>query len=282
MMKTLILGAGELGLGVAKRLLDFGESVTLIEKSSRTAEMAAADGIDIVLGDALQPETLEKAGIGDALHVLAVLPQDEQNLVACLLAESLFGGAKTKMARLRSETFQTAAISGYSLKEKFGIDVVIRPLDEASNFVSNVICINGALEAMSLDDIIVVRIKCPDGAEVLNTPFRYLYRIIDQDVAVLTVTRGGRTFRLQMDDVLLAEDEIYLAVHRNRKTEALKPFGYDQSAKQRLLLIDGSERWSPMIETVRKSGVEVSVLEKSLELAERISLDFPDITTLSG
>ncbi|MDR2268128.1 MAG: NAD-binding protein, partial [Holosporaceae bacterium] len=98
-MKTLILGAGDLGLGVAKRLQDFGESVTLIEKSRQAAEMAAASGIDVIVGDALQPEVLKKAGIEDAVHLVAALSQDEQNLVACRLAESLFGEAKTRMAR---------------------------------------------------------------------------------------------------------------------------------------------------------------------------------------
>jgi trk system potassium uptake protein TrkA len=280
-MKTLILGAGTLGFGVAKRLQNFGESVTLVEKSERAADIATAVGIDVVIGDALQPETLEKAGIEDAIHVVSVLSQDEQNLVACRWAESLFGG--TKMARLRSEVFRTTATSGYSLKEKFGVDVVIRPLEETSSFIGDVIRINGALEAVLLDDIAVVKIKCPAGAEVLNTPFRYLYRIIDPDVAVLTVTRGGKTFRLQMDDVLLEEDEVYLAAHRNHQNEALKSFGYDQSAKQRLLLIGASKRWSQLIGDIRgSSDVEVGIFEESLEQAERISLNFPDITTING
>ncbi|MDR2268510.1 MAG: NAD-binding protein, partial [Holosporaceae bacterium] len=176
----------------------------------------------------------------------------------------------------------TAAISGYSLKEKFGVDTVIRPMEKASNFIGDVIRINGALETIQLDDITIIRIKCPAGAEVLNTPFRYLYMIIDLNVAVLTVTREDKTFRLQMDDVLLEGDEVYLAVHRNHQNEALKSFGYDQSAKQRLLLISGSKRWSPLIKSIKESGIDVSVFEESLEQAERTSLDFPDITTISG
>ncbi|MDR1362264.1 MAG: NAD-binding protein [Holosporaceae bacterium] len=282
-MKTLILGAGDLGLGIARRLMDFGEPVTLVEKSGEIAEEVAALGIDVVHGDVFQPETLKKAELEDAAHLVAALSLDEQNLLVCRWMESPSSRAKNKIARLKSDIFCTANVSDAFLEEKFGVNGVIRPLEVAAGAIANAAQITGALAAMQLDDVAIVGIRCPARAEVLHTPFRYLSRIIDETIAVLIVTRDGKTFRPQMDDVLLEKDEVYLAVHKSSPENALKTFGHDQTLKQRLLLVGGSRLLPPLIRSIGGiSCLECHLLEELPEQAEQASLNFPALTAVSG
>jgi trk system potassium uptake protein TrkA len=91
--RIVIIGGGNVGLGVAKKLEARTERVRVkvIEKSREIAE-SAADALDrtIVLhGDGLDTSLLEEAQIATADAVLAVTDDDKTNLLASVRAKEL-------------------------------------------------------------------------------------------------------------------------------------------------------------------------------------------------
>ena len=93
MERVVIIGAGNVGLGVARSLERRTERVRVkVIERDRTCAENAADSLDrtIVLnGDGLDANILEEAGITNADAVLAVTDDDKTNLLAAVRAKEL-------------------------------------------------------------------------------------------------------------------------------------------------------------------------------------------------
>ena len=89
--KILIIGGGNIGLHLAKMLeTNFdGARIKIIEKNKiRAEEIATELSSSIVInGDALDEEILKEANLEDSETVLALTNDDENNIMACVLAE---------------------------------------------------------------------------------------------------------------------------------------------------------------------------------------------------
>tara|TARA_B110000967_G_scaffold5045_1_gene4993 strand:+ start:6477 stop:7850 length:1374 start_codon:yes stop_codon:yes gene_type:complete len=89
--KILIVGGGNIGLNLAKLLETHFEGVRLkiIEKNKERAELLAAELTSsiIICGDALDEDILKEANIEETETILALTNDDEDNIMACVLAE---------------------------------------------------------------------------------------------------------------------------------------------------------------------------------------------------
>ena len=121
--KILIIGGGNIGLNLAKLLeTNFeGARVKIIEKNKERAEILATELTSsiVICGDALDEEILKEANIEETETILALTNDDEDNIMACVLAEKY------------SPNKRTIAIvnkSNYSLLQKsLNIDDLVDP-----------------------------------------------------------------------------------------------------------------------------------------------------------
>jgi trk system potassium uptake protein TrkA len=283
-MKTLVLGAGQVGFGIASYLHSRGDDVTIIEKSPEVAaEIKSISNIDIVVGNAMNTEVLKEACAEIASHVIATMSSDEQNIVACKFAGALFS-VKTKIARIRSTAFLQGNIFEFFLRENFDIDTIIQPEIEIADAICNIAQINGAFDVFYTENAVIVGLKCVKNTEVLNTPFKHFAGITDLDIFVLTITRNNSTFFPQKTDILIPDDEIYIATTAQHLNSALKLFGYDQSKNQNILIAGGAALSTIIIEAMLKKSPKfnITIIEDSIEKAEKIAERFPNITTIFG
>jgi trk system potassium uptake protein TrkA len=88
-MYMILVGGGNVGYHLAKRLLDSGHEVALIEREPRQqARLAMLLGEEsVVLGDGCEMLTQKETGFGRADVVVAVTGEDEDNLVICQMAK---------------------------------------------------------------------------------------------------------------------------------------------------------------------------------------------------
>jgi len=120
--RAIIIGGGEVGLGVARKL-EKGEGrmrAKLIEKNRARAEFAA-DALErtIVLhGDGLDADLLEEANIAKADALLAVTDDDKTNLLSCARAKAL--GCPFVIALVNDPSLE-------NLMGPLGIDAFINP-----------------------------------------------------------------------------------------------------------------------------------------------------------
>lgn len=90
-MRVVILGGGKIGSAVAAELVSAGHQVQVVERDGEVAaRLDETLACSVLHGDGCRPPVLEKAGVRQADVVIAVLGDDEDNLVACRLAKSIF------------------------------------------------------------------------------------------------------------------------------------------------------------------------------------------------
>jgi trk system potassium uptake protein TrkA len=98
-VRVIIIGAGKIGRHLARELAEAGHAVTVAESDAEVARRLAESVDALVLeGDGTNMSVLKDAEVSRTDWLLAVTGQDEVNLTACELGETL--GAKRVLARL--------------------------------------------------------------------------------------------------------------------------------------------------------------------------------------
>lgn len=96
-MYVVLVGAGSVGAQVARKLLEEGHEVLIIEKDRmRHSELSERFGTSAVMrGDGCEVRVMDEAGMGRADAVAAVTGDDEDNLVVCQMAKRRFNVKRT-------------------------------------------------------------------------------------------------------------------------------------------------------------------------------------------
>lgn len=94
-MKIVMAGCGNIGYYLAKTLEERGYKLSVIEQNRNRCMLLdtrvyADSRIEVTCGDATSEDTLKDAGAENADVFIAVTGQDQNNLVACLLAKKRF------------------------------------------------------------------------------------------------------------------------------------------------------------------------------------------------
>ncbi|RUA06223.1 MAG: Trk system potassium transport protein TrkA, partial [Gammaproteobacteria bacterium] len=102
-MNILILGAGQVGVSLAKYLsLDEENDITIVDKDEENlSSIQRYLDVKTICGHGSYPNILEEAEIKTMDMVIAVTKSDEGNMLACQIAHTLYGVNK-KIARIRT------------------------------------------------------------------------------------------------------------------------------------------------------------------------------------
>ena len=120
---VLIIGGGNIGLHLAKMLEENFEDlrIKIIEKDKRRAEEIANElsSSIVINGDALDEEILKEANLEGSETVLALTNDDENNMMACVLAEK---------TGLKKRTIAIVNKTNYNLlQDSLNIDDLVDP-----------------------------------------------------------------------------------------------------------------------------------------------------------
>ena len=121
--KILIIGGGNIGLNLAKMLeANFDDvRIKIIEKDKKRAEEIANElsSSIVINGDALDEDILKEANLDDSETVLALTNDDENNMMACVLAEK---------SGLKKRTIAIVNKTNYNLlQDSLNIDDLVDP-----------------------------------------------------------------------------------------------------------------------------------------------------------
>ena len=121
--KILIIGGGNIGLHLAKMLEENfeGARIKIIEKNKIRAEEIATELTSsiVINGDALDEEILKEANLEEVETVLALTNDDENNIMACVLAEKT-GKRKRTIAIVNKSNYNL-------LQDSLNIDDLVDP-----------------------------------------------------------------------------------------------------------------------------------------------------------
>ncbi len=116
-MYIIIVGGGQTGARLSKRLSDRGHNVVIVEKSEHRAHELAADlDVLVIHGSGADMDALKDAGVDRTDVLVAVVQADEVNLMACELAKKM--GVQRVVSRVNDEKHAR-------MFEELGVDVAI-------------------------------------------------------------------------------------------------------------------------------------------------------------
>lgn len=121
-MKVVVVGGGKVGYYLVKTLIEHNHYPTLIEIKKGLCNFLANDlDIPVISGDGTTLEALVDAGIEDADALISVTGKDEDNLITCQLAKSVFHVQKT-IARANNP-------KNVEVMKQLGIDITVNTTD---------------------------------------------------------------------------------------------------------------------------------------------------------
>lgn len=128
-MKVIIVGAGNVGIQIARQLIDENKDVVLIDRDPERAKMAT-NSLDcmVIVGQANNREIFEQAGAENADFFISVTESDEINIVTCSLVRSEYTQPYT-IARVRNVDYSSSKITTQPI---LGIDYIVDPDTEAA------------------------------------------------------------------------------------------------------------------------------------------------------
>lgn len=106
-MYIILVGGGNVGLQLAKRLIAREHEVLVLEKDAKgVARLENTLGEEsVMLGDGCEIATQKEAGFGRADVVVAVTGEDEDNLVVCQMAKTIWNVDRV-LARVNDPTHE--------------------------------------------------------------------------------------------------------------------------------------------------------------------------------
>ncbi|NLO07835.1 MAG: TrkA family potassium uptake protein [candidate division WS1 bacterium] len=95
-MRVLVVGGGKLLYFLSRSLMNSGHQITIINRNrEECVRLSRKLSAVVVCGEGSTPAVLEEAGAYEADAVLAVTPNDEDNLVICQVASVQFDVPRT-------------------------------------------------------------------------------------------------------------------------------------------------------------------------------------------
>ncbi len=125
---VVVCGVGQVGYGVTKELLAFGETVVVVNRSGDEELLTRLRDLNvpIILGDARQSKTLELAGIKRAASVVCCTSDELTNLDIGLDARDLRPGIKVVL-RMFDTTLAERVSRGFNIKTALSVSALAAP-----------------------------------------------------------------------------------------------------------------------------------------------------------
>ncbi len=215
--RVVLVGGGEIGLEVARRLGHDGIDVTIVEsRLERCRELAAELKDALVLhGDGTDRNLLIEEEVGEADAFLALTREDEVNVMASLLARGL--GTRRSIALIHRGDYLGAA-------RDVGLDVAISPRRSAANHILAHVRSGEVRQVVRVEDGKgeILEITVPDRARVLGRSLMYID--FPRGAIIGCIVREDRVFIPTGTDEMLPGDSVVVFTLPEVRDEVLRLF----------------------------------------------------------
>ncbi|MDH3982059.1 MAG: Trk system potassium transporter TrkA [Kiritimatiellaceae bacterium] len=271
-MRIVIIGAGNAGRQLAKRLCEEKHSVVMVDVDLQALAQAEA-GLDIltVCGQGSNPTVLEEARVDKSDLLIAVTDNDEVNVLSCLLGHA--AGVKGKIARVTNPAFLKSS-DHYDLK-RMGIDLVINQKHECAREVFNMLQMPGALEAFDLfaGKVMVAGFSVNAMSPLLDrTPAECDRLDLIQSVRVIAIRRKKELVVPHGNTVFKQGDTVYLVGRRPDVSNFFKWVQPDIKPFEKVIIAGGGDL-GLMLAKFIENDIDTVLLEQDEERARFCSAE---------
>mgnify|MGYP001794502403 CR=1 FL=1 len=282
-MHVIIVGAGEVGRYLAQRRGAEGNDVVIVEQNEVAAASIGEElDVQVVVGSATVPSTLEAAGIHKADLLAGVTQNDEVNFIASLLAKD--AGVAQTVARIQTEELRGPA--GKRLREAMKADLIIDPDADTADEIMELARVSGADEVyrMSDGDLVVIGARIADGSPLAGSTLAEIGQSYEPTWRILfgALTRDGQTVIPRGDQRLEVGDHVRVLTTRDHRNEILELLGAKHRRAKRVMVLGGGAVGARVAERLCAEGAEVVLIEHDVARAKELSERLSYVTIVNG
>lgn len=280
-MQILIVGAGDIGLQLAKRLAMEKHDIAIIEndphKVKRAKEQVDAFVID---GHGSSYKALKEAGVHDADIVAAMTNNDEINIIACQVAKK--AGVSSTLGRVRNPEYTMPDF--YLTPEEIGIDVVIHPEKETSDAVVRLIRQSSATDIIEFEGgrVQLLGIRLEANSQLLKIPLTDLgQQHGDPPLRIVAIVRRQATIIPKGHDTLEPGDQIFVISDPSYTSEFVTLTGKKDTRIDDIMILGGG-LIGQFVAAALGRELNVKIIESNAEKSEEIAEVLPHTLIIHG
>lgn len=268
-MQIVIVGCGNVGRFLAKRLSKEGHNITLIDKNEEVVHYIV-DEIDAIafLGDGADVDVLKNAGVDKSELFIAVTGSDEKNILCCAMAKRL-GGCST-IARVTDPVYNKG---GEYIQNIFGVDMLINPELITANEISRVLQFMqvSKIDVFSGGNVELFHFHIVEGSRLSDNSVIRIMSQYKSDVLFCTVKRQDKIIIPNGDFVFKTGDTVGIVGNRKSVAEFLKKIGLKTGKVSEVLIAGGGKTAFYLAQKLILSGTGVSIIEKDMKRCELLA-----------
>lgn len=218
-MYMILIGGGNVGFQLARRLLSAENEVLVLEKDSANAQKLARllGEENVMLGDGCEMLVQRRAGFGRADVVIAVTGEDEDNLVVCQLAKFVWQVDRV-LARVNDPDHER-------LFTQVGIDDTVSATGIIYSLLEQQVVADSLLPvgALARGNVEVVETKLTSRSPVVGKRVREL--TMPPQTNIVWLLRQEHGHMVEGDTILEAGDTVVALVPRDGADSLRSLFG---------------------------------------------------------
>ena len=213
-MYVIIVGGGRVGASLTLELTELGHEVLVIEKDDgRSDQLRDELGSVVMTGDGCEVATMVKAGAERADILVAVTDGDEDNLVACQVAQHYFHVGRV-VARINIPRNER-------IFRLLGIDCTMNAVEALTKGVLQQIPGERLTRLLTFeqDGLTLLGIRIPDAARAVGKKITEI--TLPEGSAVSLVVQGDHLPRIPSPDITLHSDDEVIVLARTEDEPAV-------------------------------------------------------------
>lgn len=280
-MNIIIVGAGSIGLHMARTLSEDEHSICLIENDEKLAT-DLNDQLDsrVIHGSGASVETLEEAGVAKCDVLFALTSHDHTNLVCSSISKSL--GARRTIARTSLATQREQWLFDYS--GQFRVDYLFSPARlaavELAKSIRNPDCL--VVEEIARGRIELQQIRLEPGSPGLAIPLRDL--ALPPRVRIGAILRRGKLILPGAEDALEAGDLVTIYGHPRRLADGLRKLHVNGQNEGRLnvVIFGGGDYGFALAQALEGGNFRTRIMEKDRRMCEQLGQQLQNCTIINA
>ncbi|MCX7816096.1 MAG: Trk system potassium transporter TrkA [Syntrophales bacterium] len=280
-MRIIIIGAGEVGYHIAKKLSEEEHDVVIIDKDPAKIRRVSENlDVQALLGSGTSPRMLREAGIREAELLVAATDSDEANLIACLLARNL-NKHVIKVARVRNQEFlEESYLFG---KDVLGIDLVINTRRMVVDTVLKLLEVPGASEVI---DFVGGKVKLISFLIAPNSPLvgKKLSDLKEMGANILvgSIVRGHRILIPSGKDVIQPLDLVYFVMRAEEVPQILRCVQGKIKPVRNIMIVGAGETGMAIARALDDRNLNVKIIEQNGARCKEVVTQLKKVIVIRG
>ncbi len=281
-MKVIIVGAGEVGFHIARKLSQENKDVVLVEiNEERVRRVQQVLDVQVIQGKGSSPSVLRQAGLESAEIMIAVTDSDETNIVACMIAQTLSKNI-IRVGRVRDPEYRGA--SGLIDQSFLHIDLVISPEEEVSKTLSLLADTPGTSDVLEFADgrVKLIGIKLDAGNPMAGKRLMEISSEAGEKMLVAAIYRKESVIVPRGDTRAREGDTLFFVTLPESVKNLLRRFGKKDDHTRRVLVSGGGRMGECVARRLSSKGIGTKIIERDRQRCERLAETLDRVVVLHG